>query len=127
MSDLNSKDHGWLYDDKLRGNVMARPKKYTIEQGKDGPRRDKWTVVMEDPDAKHMEIVCICYQEQYAQKIHALFANAPPEVTKEMVRAALAVEYEDGVPVSRDIGFGMMRLMLEAALATVPKEKNDQT
>ncbi len=54
--------------------MMARPKKYTIEQGKDGPRRKKWTVVMEDPDARHMEIVCVCYHEHYAQRIHELYS-----------------------------------------------------
>ena len=52
---------------------MPRPKKYTIEHGRDGPRREKWTVVMEDPDVQHMEIVCICYKKHYAQTIHKLF------------------------------------------------------
>ncbi|KKM01181.1 hypothetical protein LCGC14_1796990 [marine sediment metagenome] len=54
---------------------MARPKKYTIEHGRDGPRREKWVVVMEDPDAKHMRIICVCYHEEYAQRIHELFSN----------------------------------------------------
>ena len=50
--------------------------KYTIERGKDGPRREKWTIVMENPDAKHMEIVCVCYQEHYAQQIHGILVEA---------------------------------------------------
>jgi len=49
-------------------------------------------------------------------------ADAPPEPTEEMVEAALAVETDEGGPISQDIGFGMMRLMLEAALAAAQKE-----
>ncbi|KKK96054.1 hypothetical protein LCGC14_2666610 [marine sediment metagenome] len=52
----------------------------------------------------------------------ALADNAPPEPTEEMVRAALAVETDEGGPISQDIGFGMMRLMLEAALVVAKKE-----
>ena len=43
-------------------------------------------------------------------------------VTDEMVRAALTTETDEGGPISQDIGFGMMRSMLEAALAAAPKE-----
>ena len=50
-------------------------------------------------------------------------ADAPPEVTEEMIRAALMVETDEGGPASQDIGFGMMRLMLEAALAAAQKEE----
>ena len=60
---------------------MARLKKYTIEHGPYinvshiESRREKWVVVMEDPDAKHMEIVCVCYHKHYAQRIHELFSE----------------------------------------------------
>ena len=42
------------------------------------------------------------------------------EPTDAMVKRALAVEYEDGVPVSRDIGFGMMRQIIQAAFPDHP-------
>ena len=41
--------------------------------------------------------------------------EGPRRVTDEMIRAALATELEDG-PISQDIGFGMMRMILENAL-----------
>ena len=45
------------------------------------------------------------------------------EITDEMIRAALATEYpEDDGLVSQDIGFGMMRKILENALAAAPTE-----
>ena len=56
----------------------------------------------------------------------ALYAHpkdAPPEVTEEMIRAALDVETAEGGPVGQDIGFGMMRSMLCAALAAQKEGK----
>ncbi len=47
------------------------------------------------------------------------------EPTDAMVKRALAVEYEDGVPVSRDIGFGMMRQIIQAALPDQSGEPTD--
>ena len=44
-------------------------------------------------------------------------------VTDKMVRAALTTETAEGGPVSQDIGFGMMRLILEnAALYAHPED-----
>ena len=43
------------------------------------------------------------------------------EPTDKMVRAALTIETDEGGPISQDIGFGMMRLMLRAALAVQQK------
>ena len=45
------------------------------------------------------------------------------EPTDEMVRAALTIETDEGGPISQDIGFGMMRLMLRAALAVHSKSE----
>lgn len=47
-------------------------KTYTIEYGKFG-RFEKWIVVMEDFEALHTEIVCLCYKEKYAEKILKVF------------------------------------------------------
>jgi len=41
--------------------------------------------------------------------------GGPWEITDEMIRAALATELEDG-PISQDVGFGMMRIILQNAL-----------
>ena len=53
--------------------------------------------------------------------------EGPTKVTDEMIRAALATELEDG-PISQDIGFGMMRMILENALnREVRDKKGDKT
>ena len=67
----------------------------------------------------------------YVQDADGNTKDAPPstnpdtsvdgEPTDEMVRAALTIETDEGGPISQDIGFGMMRLMLEAALAVQQK------
>jgi len=68
----------------------------------------------------HIRLIKEIYGEMI-EDIPPTDAAQPVEITDEMIRAALATELEDG-PISQDIGFGMMRVILQNAFRAHPED-----
>ncbi len=83
------------------------------------------SVATKDGDEEpHLIGLYVVFLRGYDQGVKRV-GDAALRVTDEMVRAALAVEYpeEAGVKLAEDVGFGAMRLCLEAALAAQPTQQ----
>ena len=115
--------------DKLREALVvashAIEQAVLCEDGLDGAEAERVLhrigIALDAPPSTNPDTV------RLSQLVEELKRAAPPdtsvdgEPTDEMVRAALTIETDEGGPISQDIGFGMMRLMLRAALAVRPK------